>query len=674
MPYKSQLHGILESLDFRIDRIRPSDFAETFRVMTTEVSPFPGKYNYDRTPYCREIVNCLDPAHPARIVSVMKGAQLGFTAGVIENGIGWIMRESPANIWYTVGHSELVPKSMMKVDQMIDSTGLRELIKPNSRRVKNQKTGDTNTTKEYPGGQLTLGITGNHKAIRNFTAKYGFIDDFEAMKGSSKESGSTRLMVEQRFTAFYESGMKLFYISTPEVKQTSNIEPAFLDGDQRHYLVPCPLCHEHIPLEWNIKVDGVAAGITWKLDNAGRVIEDSVGYVCQSCGGFFTDRFKHRMNLEGHWKPSAEAATNDHYSYHISALYAPVGMYDWNHYAQQYVKANPPDAPTDIKSLQTFYNVVLGKTWEERGQAIKVDQLALNAGRYEFNTIPNELSMRDGNRDIILITCACDLNGLEDDARLDYEIVGWSANGSSYSINHGSIGTFVPMEGAKKTKIDRDKFTYRAGQQNSVWPEFKDILEREYKCETGRIMQIAVSGVDTGHYTKHAYSFIEDCAGDGILIFGLKGKADDEVRKFGADTPTFKRGRSHELLYLVEVNQIKDELAELVRLEWAEEQQVEQPSGFMNFPNPVRGKYNMKDYFSHFQAEHKVVEKNAQGTDIGTRWVKRKSTLQNHLFDCRIYNMVLKDIYAKMFCEQNKIKDPGWLNFALMMESILPNE
>ena len=244
--------------------------------MTTDVSPFPGNYKYDRTPYCREIVNCMDPAHPARIVAVMKGAQLGFTAGVIENGIGWIMKESPGNIWYTVGHSDLVEKSMLKVDQMIDSTGLRSLIKPNSKRAKNQKTGDTNTTKEYPGGQMTLGVTGNHKAIRNFTAKFGFIDDFEAIKGSSKESGDTRLMVEQRFTAFYESGMKLYYISTPEVKQTSNIEPAFLEGDQRYYFVPCPVCHEFIKLQWKFKVDGVDVGINWKVDHRGNLVDNSV--------------------------------------------------------------------------------------------------------------------------------------------------------------------------------------------------------------------------------------------------------------------------------------------------------------------------------------------------------------------------------------------------------------
>ena len=101
---------------------------------------------------------------------------------------------------------------------------------------------------------------------------------------------------------------------------------------------------------------------------------------------------------------------------------------------------------------------------------------------------------------------------------------------------------------------------------------------------------------------------------------------------------------------------------------------MEQPSGFMNFPNPTRDKFTMKGYFSHFSAEHKVVEKNAQGVDVGTRWVKRKSTLENHLFDCRIYNMALKDIYSYLICKQQSVPDPGWIAFSQIMESLLSED
>ena len=75
------------------------------------------------------------------------------------------------------------------------------------------------------------------------------IDDFEAMKGDSKEAGATTKMIEQRFASFGKS-KKIFYISTPELKPTSNIEPVYLQGDQRKYFIPCPCCGEFINLEW----------------------------------------------------------------------------------------------------------------------------------------------------------------------------------------------------------------------------------------------------------------------------------------------------------------------------------------------------------------------------------------------------------------------------------------
>jgi hypothetical protein len=60
--------------------------------------------------------------------------------------------------------------------------------------------------------------------------------------------------------------------------------------------------------------------------------------------------------------------------------------------------------------------------------------------------------MSDGNGRIVLLTCAADMNGKVDDARLDFEIVAWAKSGASYSICHGSIGTFIPRENSLKEK------------------------------------------------------------------------------------------------------------------------------------------------------------------------------------------------------------------------------
>ena len=91
----NQAYQIIDAHDFRISNVLPSVWSEKHRVMTTDVSSFPGQFSYDKTPYLKEIINCLSAEHPARIIAVMKGAQIGFSTGVIENGIGWIISENP---------------------------------------------------------------------------------------------------------------------------------------------------------------------------------------------------------------------------------------------------------------------------------------------------------------------------------------------------------------------------------------------------------------------------------------------------------------------------------------------------------------------------------------------------------------------------------------------------
>jgi len=85
----------------------------------------------------------------------MKGAQLGASAGVIENGLGWIIDQKPVDVLFLTGHIDLAEESMSgRIDEMIDSCGLRPLIGPNTLRKKNQRTGDTNQAKEFPGGSI----------------------------------------------------------------------------------------------------------------------------------------------------------------------------------------------------------------------------------------------------------------------------------------------------------------------------------------------------------------------------------------------------------------------------------------------------------------------------------------------------------------------------------------
>lgn len=661
--YSKQINEILDSARFLISDIKPSAWNQKHRIMTSDVSPFPGPFSYNVTPYLKEVVDCLSPGHPSRIIAVMKGAQVGFSTGVIEAGIGWIISENPGNILFLTGHADLAEEAMNgKIDQMIDSCGLRTLIRPNVLRTRNMRTGDTNKSKEFPGGSLIAGGASNHKLLRQRSVRYGFIDDFEGAKGRTKESGSTTEMIEQRFAA-YADKMKLFYISTPELKNTSNIEPAFLLGDQRYYHIPCPCCGEYIVLHWSIPMESdekIMAGITWQLDNKNKLVPGSVGYTCQKCGGFFDDSQKYELNLLGEWRPTAEPSKVGYYSYHLSSLYAPPGAYDWEHYVGQYLNANPVNGKQNEAKHQTFVNLCLGETFQPSAEAPKANDLQKNLRKYEIGLIPEKLSQKDGNGMIVLLTCACDLNGVEEDARLDYEIVGWSETGSSYSITHGSIGTFVPRENSKKHKQDRTRWTYEHNRPNSVWPELDKIIDAVYLTDTNRKMSILMTGVDTGHYTTLAYAYLD--RRNNPLICALKGDKENKYRRFGVDTAKFKRAKERANMYLVDVNLVKDELAALMVLKWDEGNDDVQPPGFMNYPHSADGKYLFNNYFSHFEAEHRVIE-SKDGEGVAAKWEKKTSISQNHFWDVRVYNMTLKDIVVSIFCTQLKIKNYSWADY-----------
>jgi phage terminase large subunit GpA-like protein len=75
--FTDQIFDILESSRIHLSSIKPSDWTEKNMIMQ---KPFPGPFRYSRTPYTREIIDCLAPDHPAKIISIMKGAQVGFSS------------------------------------------------------------------------------------------------------------------------------------------------------------------------------------------------------------------------------------------------------------------------------------------------------------------------------------------------------------------------------------------------------------------------------------------------------------------------------------------------------------------------------------------------------------------------------------------------------------------
>jgi len=258
-----------------------------------------------------------------------------------------------------------------------------------------------------------------------------------------------------------------------------------------------------------------------------------------------------------------------------------------------------------------------------------------------------------------LLTCAIDLNGKIEDARLDYEIVGWSREGASYSIIHGSIGTFVRGEGEKSGKMDRELWTYQHGQPNNVWRKMDEILDTIYVADDGsKRMKVYITGLDTGNFTAQAYEYLERSR---HTVIGLKGDTEEKYNKLQHERSIFKKATNRTDLYILKVDAIKDMLSQFMGLTW-DRSQPTQPLGFMNFPQPSEGLYGYENYFEHYEAERYTHKINSVGEMIG-KWEKKTSMSQNHMWDCRVYNIAMKEIFLSIIGKQFGVKELTWQGF-----------
>lgn len=283
--YKNILFDVIDSADVKVSDIAPSLWAVKHRIMPTGSSQ-PGRFDWKNAPYAREILDCASSSHPAKRIAVKKGVQIGLSTSMIQNLIGYSISENPNNMMLLVGHEDLIKDATKRVDDVIDGSKLRSLITSSAIKARRTKSGDTDRLKEFDGGYLMIGSV-SHKTLRQVSIQTMIVDDFDDMKSSSKEAGSTVKMIEARTTAFAKK-RKIFYVSTPELLELSNIEPVYLLGDQRKYHIPCPCCGKLIVLEWEIpseKTPDITAGMTWELDSSGILISDSVKYRCQKCDG-----------------------------------------------------------------------------------------------------------------------------------------------------------------------------------------------------------------------------------------------------------------------------------------------------------------------------------------------------------------------------------------------------
>ena len=405
-----------------------SQWADRYRWLSQRASAEHGRWRTERTPYLREIMDCLSPMSPIERTVFMKGAQIGGTE-CGNNWMGYIIHQAPGPMMAVQPTVEMAKRnSKQRIDPLIEeSEVLRKLV----RDPRSRDSGNTVLSKDFPGGVLVMTGANSAVGLRSMAARYLFLDEVDAYPGDVEGEGDPITLAMARTRTF--ARRKVFLCSTPKITGMSRIEAAYEESDRRRYFVPCPTCRDFQVLKF--------AQLRWPKGNPQAAV-----YVCEHCGQEIQNHQKHWMLAQGEWRAGTKGDGKTA-GFHISSLYSPVGWFSWGDAAKQFEQAQK-----NSSLLQVFVNTVLGETWTQLGEAPDWQKLYDRREDYKIGLVP-----RGG----LFLTAGADVQK----DRIEVEIAAWGRGKESWSVDYRVFegDTSRPAVWEKLTGLLNETFTTASG-------------------------------------------------------------------------------------------------------------------------------------------------------------------------------------------------------------------
>lgn len=380
--------------------LKPSEWASRYRFLSKEASAEPGRFDIDRTPFMREVI---DSAKDPEVEEtwVMKSAQIAWSENLC-NLLGYHADQDPAPVMMiqpTLQMAEAFSKD--RISPMIRDTP-RLSVKIDD---KSRTSGNTILHKKFPGGHITLAGANSPASLASRPIRVVECDEVDRFPASAGEEGDPIGIIRRRQATFHNA--VFFAGGTPTVKGRSRTEKGFRSGDMRFYHVPCPHCGGLHVLQFSrLETDP-------KSERFGQ-------FECPECGEWIEEKHKRDMIRDraaggvAEWRASAEFEGIA--SFHIWAAYSPWAS--WREIAVDYNRTKD-----DPQLFKVFTNTILGETFEEAGEKPASEELMNRRENYEPGGIPDQ---------VLIVTAGIDCQG----DRLELEAVGWGIGEESWSLDY----------------------------------------------------------------------------------------------------------------------------------------------------------------------------------------------------------------------------------------------
>jgi phage terminase large subunit GpA-like protein len=560
-------------------RVDYNDWAARHLVFGPE-TPFPGRYDPDRFPFFRRILEVCGPEDPATDVTLLKSAQLGGTL-IAQIFVAASMDLDPGGVLYAHPTEPNATRwARTKWRPMLRATPrLGEVFETRQ----SKEGGNSTLYQERRDGRGYLQITGANSAaaLSMMTVKRVVKDDLS--KWEDNDAGDPESQADSRTKAFDRVGAKRLGIGTGLLTSNCRTTRAFKAGTQEHFHVPCPHCGHFQPLE---PENFIACLDPEKPEEA--------CFSCVHCGVLIEQRHRAAIVAKGKWVAHNPAARS--LSFYIWAAYAP--LESWETLARNYL-----GSLGDPKSEQVWWNDTAGRAYELPGEAPAWEQLKKRGdGTKEMPGRPRGIVPIGA----LLLTLTFDCQ----DEFVDGLLCGWGRNLTRFVVER------LRVEGHISEPETRQ--------------QLNKLVEHAWPTQAGTRRQADIVGIDANAWTDDVLDWAKRWPKSRVVM----------TRGVGGDnTPTLapvrkERRRDGRLVkyqgrfFNVGVNGLKGGLYKFLR--------VEEPAarGFVDFPAGLED-----DYYEQLTAEKRTPRVDRRGFTI-YEWIKPRAA-RNEQLDVMVYGEAL---------------------------------
>ena len=492
---KKLIENIVKEVLAPAEDLTVAEWADKYRILSRESAAEAGKWDTNRTPYMKEILMCITDIETKKI-TMMCSAQIGKTEMLL-NILGRYMHLDPCPILFvqpTVDDAKSFSKE--RVEPMIrDTTILKKLISKTNRREEG-----TVQEKMFPGGYVRFVGANSPSGLASRPIRITLLDEIDRFPLSARKEGDPVKLAERRTNNFYDS--KNIRVSTPTDDATSKIQLLYLASSQEEWCLPCPVCGEYQPLDFEqMKY----------LDLEEPELE------CKFCGHSSQEKeWKSKRQLNGKWIAKFPVE-KEHRGFYLNALASP--WVTWKEIIKEFLEVKDDDF-----QYRTFMNTVLGKTFSVNLEAA-MDYEAIYETREDYGA-----ELHD---DVIILTAGVDVQ----DNRLEVEVVGWGYEYESYGIMYRDF----PGDPGKE----------------EVWQQLDTFLKKKFYFKNKKYLMIAATLIDSGgHHTGSVYKYVYKKEKRGI--YAIKGQGAWGVNILNGFRKTTKKGAPQINLLSLGVNALKD--------------------------------------------------------------------------------------------------------------------